>query len=214
MIQHIMFDFDGTLADTKEGIIKSMHYAFDQLHISRVEEKIIADTIGPPLEEMFSIFLKTQDHELIQRGVELFRKRYRVKGVRELELYPAVKETLEKLKAEGKKLYIVTSKPEVFVRQICKEYDIINHFTDITGVSTQAISLSKGKRMRLLMEQHGFTRENAVMVGDRPEDARAAAENSIRCIGMSYGYSTEHDLRQAGCDKIGNGFEQIIELID
>lgn len=213
MIQHIMFDFDGTLADTSEGIIKSMHYAFDKLDIPRVDDNTVANMIGPPLEEMFSKLLDTNDKEYIKQGVVYFRERYSVQGVRELKLYPGVEDTLKKLNTSGKKLYIVTSKPEVFVKKICEEYGILDMFTDITGVSTRMTSLSKGKRMKILMEKFNITPDNAVMVGDRPEDVNASFENQVRCIGMLYGFSNEQDLMQAGCIGIGRNIEQIIEFI-
>lgn len=213
MIQHMMFDFDGTLADTSEGIIKSMHYAFDQLKIPRVEDQAIADTIGAPLEDMFAMLLKIDDEVYIKNCVELFRERYRSKGIQELSLYPGVKETLKQLIRKGKKLYIVTSKPEVFVKQICEANGVLECFLDITGVSLEKVSLSKGQRMKEIMSKYDMTPDNAVMVGDRPEDAIAAKENQVPCIGLEYGFSTKDNLIQAGCVKTGSSFSQLLELI-
>jgi len=213
MTQHIMFDFDGTLVDTSEGIIKSMHYAFDQMGVPRVEDCTIANVIGPPLEKMISILLHTEDNAYIKRAVSLFRERYSIHGVMELQLYPRVVSTLKELKSTGRKLYIVTSKPQIYVEEICRKYDILSCFSGITGVELLGNNLSKGDRMRLLMDKYSITPENAVMVGDRPEDAYAATQNKVECIGIGYGFSNEEDLKGAGCNKVLNYFEQLIEAI-
>ena len=80
-IQHIMFDFDGTLADTSEGIIRSMHYAYDKLHLQHEPDERIQCMIGPPLEEMFSLLLHTEDGNYIKEAVTYFRERYAEQGV-------------------------------------------------------------------------------------------------------------------------------------
>lgn len=214
MIQHIMFDFDGTLADTSEGIIRSMHHAFDKLGVPRIKDSQIADSIGPPLEEMLKKLLGTDNQEYIKNGVTFFRERYSTQGLKELSLYPYVSQTLLQLQSKGKCLYIVTSKPEVFVRQICEEFGILNYFTDITGVSVNEPSLSKSKRMQLLMVKHRIDSDSAIMVGDRPEDAEAAAANHVACIGMTYGFGREEELSHAGCRSLEDSITNLITLFE
>ncbi len=213
MIQHIMFDFDGTLADTSEGIINSMHYAFDKLGVPRIKDSEIADSIGPPLEEMLKKLLRTDNQEYIRNGITFFRERYGIQGLKELKLYPDVYHTLLQLQSKGKSLYIVTSKPEVFVKQICEKFGILSFFTDITGVFVNESSMSKGKRMQLLMEKHEIDPTSAIMVGDRPEDAEAAAVNHVACIGMTYGFGREAELNMAGCTSLSDSITQLIGLI-
>ena len=209
-IQHIMFDFDGTLADTSEGIIRSMHYAYDKLHLQHETDTKIRSVIGPPLQEMFSVLLHTEDKEYIKEAVTCFRERYAKQGVKELCLYPQVKATLRSLQEKGFKLYIVTSKPEKFVHEICGEQKIKEYFTAITGVSTETQSLSKTERMRELMETYGITKENGIMVGDRPEDARASHYNSVVCIGVTYGFGKREELKDAGCVKQLDEFSDLL----
>lgn len=205
-IEHIMFDFDGTIADTSEGIIRSMHYAYDKLHLQREPDEKIQSIIGPPLEEILSTLLHTEDEDYIKKAVVYFRERYAEKGVRELCLYPQVKQTLCKLKEKGIKLYMVTNKPEKFAYDICSEQKIKEYFTAITGVSLEKRSLSKSERMRLLMEEYGITKENGIMVGDRPEDVYAAEKNRIVCIGVAYGFGKKEELEEAGCQCVLNNF--------
>ena len=79
--KHIMLDFDGTIADTSEGIVRSMHYVYDRIGLERENEETIRSTIGPPLEQMLAILLKTDDKEYIKKCVVLFRERYAEKGI-------------------------------------------------------------------------------------------------------------------------------------
>ena len=213
-IQNIMFDFDGTLADTSEGIIRSMHYAYDKLHLQHEPDERIQCMIGPPLEEMFSLLLHTEDGNYIKEAVTYFRERYAEQGVKELCLYPEVKQSLRNLSERGYKLYIVTSKPEKFVHTICMEHCIKEYFTAVTGVSTEKRSLSKAARMHELMELYGITKENGIMVGDRPEDVHAAQKNGISCICVSYGFGKAEELSKAGCTDILNGFGELLYAVE
>lgn len=212
-IEHIMFDFDGTLADTSEGIIRSMHYAFDRLQAEREKDETIRNMIGPPLEEMFEALLHTRDGAYIKKAVTYFRERYAKEGVRELSLYPGVIETLSALRAKECRLYIVSSKPQRFVQEICREHGIDVYFSGVTGVSTEEKSLSKAERMGILMRDHGITADNGIMVGDRPEDAKAAAKNGVSCVGAAYGFGRREDLEQTGCAYVIDELQGLLQLI-
>lgn len=211
--KHIMLDFDGTIADTSEGIVRSMHYVYDRIGLERENEETIRSTIGPPLEQMLAILLKTDDKEYIKKCVVLFRERYAEKGIEELCLYDGVKETLQELSESGKKLYIVTSKPEEFVIEICRKQGIYGYFTAFTGVSKIKISPSKSERMAILMNAYGITSDNGVMVGDCPPDAVAAAANNVECIGALYGFGKKSQLMEKGCEKFINRFSELKSLL-
>lgn len=214
VVKHIMFDFDGTIADTSAGIINSMHYAFDKLGIKRKNDEKIRNTIGPPLEQMFEMLLESNDGVLINKGVKLFRERYAERGVDELFLYKGVRETLSELYLADKKLYIVTSKPEDFVIKICQKQDIFKYFTGFTGVSKTKISPSKTERMRMLMDKYTINAECSIMVGDGLPDAAAASANNVECIGALYGFGTQQQLVSKGCKKFINCFSELLDYVE
>ena len=207
--KNLFFDFDGTIADTSEGIIKSMHYAFDKLHLGELSDERMRTLIGPTLEEIFEILTGNSDEEFLREAVKTFRERYSVQGVKELCLYPGVEETLRKLCDDGHKLYIVTSKPELFTKQICEEHGILKYFAGVTGTATDKRSLTKAERMGLLMEAEGISRDDVVMVGDRPEDARAAKANDVRCIGAAFGFGQVDELLACGCVEVIDAFDEL-----
>jgi len=213
MINNIIFDFDGTLVDTSEGIIKSMHYAFDKLNIPRVTDQEIRGVIGPPLPRMLEILLKTNDDELVLKCTNYFRERYSNDGLRELEMYPGVSETLINLYEEDINLYIVTSKPHMFVIDITEKLQMINYFKDISGIMINGKDLNKANRIERLVNKHELIKEETIMVGDRCEDIIAAKYNDIKCIGVNYGYGKNKDLLEEGACLTINSLKDILNYI-
>lgn len=213
MIRNILFDFDGTLVDTSEGIVKSMQYACDCLGYDNVRDEIIRKWIGPPLQEMLQRILSTGNDDEIRNGIRLFRERYEKFGIVETSLYPYVQENLQKMKSKGIRLFIATSKPEAFVEKISKRYDIIDYFDEISAVKMHGTSPSKTERIGCLMKKHKMYPENTIMIGDRHEDAEAASANLLRCIGVSYGYDDINNLKKYGCWKIVGTFHEIYETV-
>ena len=213
MIKNVLFDFDGTLADTSEGIIKSMHYAYDCMGYEHLSNEEIRTAIGPPLQEMFRQLAGIEDDAEIEMCVKFFRERYSKEGVTETELYPHVQEGLAILREAGKRLFIVSSKPEIFVERIGTRYGIAELFDEISAAPAVGKASSKTIRMGNVMRKYEMSAEDTVMVGDRHEDAEAAAANGIRCIGAAYGFDEAAVLRNCGCWKICDSFREICELI-
>ena len=214
MIKHVLFDFDGTIADTSEGIVKCMHYAFDALGIDRTTDEAIRRIIGPPLEEMFQELLSTDDRRRIDRSVKLFRERYANEGIREMALYDDMRGVLYELAEKGLQLYIATSKPERFVREICEEHELDKLFVDISGVTVSGKSKSKSLRIGDLKEKYSMLSDEAVMVGDRAEDVEAAKNNGLECIGVLYGFGAKRDLNKAGCRYYAASATELVERIE
>ena len=106
----ILFDLDGTLTDSGEGIMKSAVYALSHYGIDAPSEAELRTFVGPPLTESFARFGVPQDQ--LTKAVEIYRSRYIPIGRFENTPYPGIRELLEKLKADGHRLYVATSKPE------------------------------------------------------------------------------------------------------
>lgn len=213
MYSDIFFDFDGTIVDTSEGIVKSMNHAFIQMNLPQLTFEEIRKTIGPPLPEMFRILLKMDDQKLIQLGVTEFRKRYGVEGLIELEIYKGVLEMLQTLKHSGKRLYIVTSKPTEYIYILLKSFQIDDLFDDVTGVSLNGESHDKSERLKQLIQKHHLDKQNSVMVGDRPEDVAAAKYNNVESLAVSYGFGSFDDLQKAGAEQIVDSVEKLLIVL-
>lgn len=209
----IIFDFDGTLVDTSLGIINCMHYAFDKLKKERLDDEVIQQTIGPPLNKMFEILFNSTDEVLISEAVFHFRERYAKEGLIELKLYPDVIELLQNLKVSNKNIFIVTSKPTYYTEMILKNLKIKQFFNDINGVELHQKSLSKSERLTNLINEKRLNKKSIVMIGDRQEDIFAAEANNIFSIGVTYGFGIKEDLQKAGASKILNNIIEINQFL-
>ena len=131
-MKYILFDLDGTLTDPKEGITKSFQYALK--HMGIVEENLDAleKVIGPPLKDSFVEFYGMKEDDALE-AVEKYRERFKTIGMYENEIFDGIKEMLEKLQKEGFLLAIASSKPTVFVEQICEHFEIKQYFHHIVG---------------------------------------------------------------------------------
>lgn len=213
-MKNIIFDFDGTIVDTSEGIVKSIHYAFERLNIHKITDQEIRAIIGPPLRDMLELLLKTQDEELIASGIRFFRERYGNEGLRELELYKGVRETLQILYKNNFNLFIVTSKPYIFVLHILQELGIRHYFKDISGVKMNGKDLDKITRLGQIISKYDLLNKQTIMIGDSCEDIIAAKLNHIRSLGVEYGYGKKEDLLKQGAYKTVKCFQDIVTILD
>jgi len=213
MITNLFFDFDGTLADTSEGVVNGVQFAFDKAGIARTEHETISGLIGLPLANMFELLWNTKDETLIANGVKWFREYYAEHGVYEACLYEGTQEMLQRLKDCGYVLDIVSSKPVKFIEDISARLGIADYFTHVSGVGMVVRSLSKAERMKSFIEEYGLDAQSVVMVGDSTQDVVAANFNNVRCIGVTYGFGTKDDLVEAGAWKLAETPIEVAEIL-
>lgn len=196
---HIFFDLDGTLADSKEGITNSISSALAHYGIT-ADDALLSKCIGPPLRESFTRFFNFTEDD-VDEVIRLFRKYYAESGVFESSLYDGVREMLEALRAEGKELILATSKEEDFARQILDNFKITHLFSFVSGADLDSGRLSKGAVLRHVLDNHKIESLNrCVMVGDREHDVDGAHKIGITCASVLYGYGSKQELQEAGAD--------------
>lgn len=211
MKKSILFDLDGTLTDSGEGILNSAAYALEQLGLpvpSREEMRVF---VGPPLHETFMKFGVAP--ELASEAVRLYRVRYIPIGKYENHPYPGIRELLESLQRQGHKLYVATSKPEGMSIDILNHFDLAKYFTRICGASMDASRTAKDAVIAYLMEQTGEA-DNMVMVGDTHFDVLGAKAHGIPCIGVSWGYGLVEDMEKAGAAAIAHDTAELFTLLE
>lgn len=211
--KHVFWDFDGTIADTSEGIVCCVHYAFDQLGIERPKEEKIRKNIGPPLRKIMEMLLCSTEEYLIDEAVLLFRERYSDKGWREMKLFDGVRDTLKELSGKGKKNYIVTLKPQKFVDIIVDDLNIRTFFEDILGDDLSSSVHNKSSFIKELLEKHSIDAKDAVMIGDRAEDCLSAKKNGLDTIGVTYGFDTLENLKRCGNDILVSSAFELMEIL-
>lgn len=214
MYKAILFDLDGTITESGEGIMKSVQYALEKIGKPENDLQKLRVFIGPPLIEQFMKYA-SMDISDAKLCVEYFRERFSTKGIYENKLYPNVEYVLKSLKDSGYDLAISSSKPEFFVLQILENFQIKNYFDEIVGSTLDEKRTEKSdviyetlKRMDLL-----DNRESVLMVGDRKHDILGAKSQNIDCIGVSYGYGSIAELKDSNPVNIIHSIDEILEIL-
>ncbi len=210
MQKTILFDLDGTLTDSGEGIINCAILALEHFGLPIPSRETLRVFVGPPLHESFIRFGVPADKA--EEAVEVYRSRYIPIGKFENTPYPGIRELLEKLKAEGHKLYVATSKPEQMSIDILEHFDLAKYFDRICGASLDTSRTDKAAVIAYLQELTG-KQEHTIMVGDTKFDVIGAKKHGIPTIGVSWGYGTVEDLRNAGAAAIAHSMEELYTLL-
>lgn len=204
----VLFDLDGTLINSEEGITKSVQYALKSFDIEEPDLAKLKCFIGPPLELTFQEKYHFSKEEA-WKAVEKYRERYHVKGIIECCPYDGVEEVLKSLKEKGYLLAVASSKPEETCKTILKFFSLEQYFDMIVGATMDGKISTKQQVLEELgrrMADKQIEKSQMCLIGDTRFDAIGAGEFGIDCIGVSYGFGTREELKAAGavciCDHI------------
>ena len=195
---YYLFDFDGTIADTGEGIRRSAAYALERMGRPVPEEAVLDRFIGPPLQDSFIEYCGMDDAEA-DEAVGHFRERYRETGLYESRLYPGIAALLRALHERGAHVAIASAKPTVLLRRLAAHYGIDRWLDAISGTGPERHSADKRDLLMAALPE-GADPARACMAGDRCFDIEAAAALGMCAVGADYGYSVEGELAGAGAD--------------
>ena len=208
----ILFDLDGTLTDSGEGIMNCAVHALKHFGIPTPTEKELRTFVGPPLLESFARFGVPNDK--LEEAIKVYRQRYLPIGKNENHPYPGIRELLERLNAEGHKLYVATSKPENTSIEICDHFDLSKYFVKVCGASSDNDRSRNTKEavIAYLLEECGRD-DNIIMVGDTPYDVLGAKVHNIPTIAVTWGYGLVDDMMAAGAVGIANTMDELYDLL-
>ncbi|MBL1228891.1 HAD family hydrolase [Enterococcus sp. BWB1-3] len=193
----ILFDLDGTLTDSGEGILNSVTYALEKMEMEVPKQSELFPFIGPPLKESFIKKFELTEKDA-DKAVQYYREYFREKGLFENVVYEGVQELLETLRDKGCQLYVATSKPEEFARKILDYFDLSGYFKEIYGASMDSSRTKKADVIHYALENGMIERKRALMIGDREHDILGAEENGLPGLGVLYGYGDAEELMKAG----------------
>lgn len=199
MLQNILFDLDGTIVDSGEGIMNALRYSYQKENLPVPLENVLRKFIGPPLVESFQKYSDIiPNSDLSQSLLADFQEFYNEKGWQQLSLYPQIIELLTKLQQKGCKAYIATAKPEPFAKKIISHLQLDNYFQGIYGADLSE-TMHKSDVIATAIRQAQLTDlQTTVMIGDRDTDVIGAAANNLKTIGVLYGFGTQEELENAG----------------
>lgn len=211
--EYLLFDLDGTLTDPKEGITKSVQYALRAFGIETEDLDLLCRFIGPPLKDEFMEYYGF-DEEDAKQAVSVFREYFEDKGLYENMAYDGIGDVLASLRQKGKKLYVASSKPEIFVRKILKHFNLDVFFTFMGGADLEETRVKKADVIRYVLEENRITDlDQVVMIGDRKHDILGAKETGIASIGVLYGYGSREELMEAGADGLAETIYDLRNLL-
>ena len=210
--RYILFDLDGTLTDPKEGITKSFQYALKHFGI---EEELcnLEKFIGPPLHDSFRDDYSFDD-EKVEEAVAKFREYFAETGIFENKIFPNVKNVLEYLKNQDKKILLATSKPTVFAERILKHFEIDDYFHYVGGSNLDG---SRSEKDEVISHVLDFCNINSmdeiIMIGDRKYDVLGAKKIGVDSIGVLYGYGDLEELKEANPNYIIENIEELKNIL-
>jgi phosphoglycolate phosphatase len=209
LIPALIFDLDGTLTDSKPGILGCLREVLDARKMSDCGP--LDRFIGPPVEQWAAELLPHGSAEDRTALASDYRACYDRVGWSNNSVYPGVAGMLEQLHSGGFPLYVCTSKHEHFAVRILEEFGIAQYFNAIYGDRIDYASHSKSDLLALILSRHAIDRASVWMVGDRSFDIDAAHSNGIRCLAAAWGYGTPEELAQA--DAVAATPVEVMEIV-
>lgn len=193
----VLFDLDGTLLDTSEGIFYSVRYAEKMMELNPVDDTVLRNFVGPPPKQMY---METYgiDEAVATEATRFHREYGRTRAIYENSLYPGLTELLSLLRNSGVKTGVATLKSQNIAEHVLRIADIFEMFDVVVGMNEDE-SLSKADTIRICQEITGI-KDHTVLVGDSSYDMEGARAATIDFIGVTYGFGFEDD------DKIDYGF--------
>lgn len=208
---HILFDLDGTIIDSSEGIFNSINYAMKKLVKEELSLEVLKTFVGPPLQDSFERIGLSEENAAL--AVTYYRELYSTEGIYQAKPYDEIEKTLAEL-SKCQKLYLATSKPEFFAKKILEHLGFTEYFTGIYGADLEGLRIAKADVIAYALRNAKLEdKETIVMIGDREHDILGAKINSVDSIGVLYGFGSQKELSQAGADEIIEKPEELLSLV-
>jgi phosphoglycolate phosphatase len=209
----LLFDLDGTLTDSREGIVRCMQYGLAQLGAAVPPADQLRQYVGPPLAGTFATLLGTSDESRIEAAIAAYRQRFEPIGMFENAVYPGIREALTELAAAGHHLCVVTAKPHVYARQILEHFDLAKLFGAVYGPELGLRGFSKESLIREACASENIVPARTVMIGDRADDIIGAKRNGLCAIGVTWGFGDRAELEAASPDYLVASSEELVQCI-
>ena len=211
MIKYVLFDFDGTVYDTADGITKSIRWALNKRGMD-AELQELRKFVGPPLAEKFMEVYGFGEKDALEM-VRVFRERYAPVGIFESAPFPGIRELLLSLKAAGLVTGVATSKPQNMAEELIERSGLTDCFDIVVGSFIGPNNDKKWEILTRAMEALGASKEDTVLVGDTKYDVAGAKICGIPSIGVRWGYASPGELEEAGADIIFDSMKELEEFL-
>jgi len=196
----VLLDLDGTLVDSQPGIVASCLAALRALGHDPGEALDIS--IGPPLEDILQALLRAYGDDRIEQAVAAYRQHYGETGLLGSEPYPGICGALQDMRRAGLRIYLATSKREVFARKILENLKLAAYFDGIYGSVPGGELDHKPELLAHILSERDICASHSLMVGDRRHDIVGAHAVKMRGLGALWGFGSREELEAAAADQL------------
>lgn len=217
MYKYVFFDLDGTITEPEEGIINGVLFALSKFGITVEDRTTLYPYIGPPLRDSFRDYhgLSEEDTE---QAILYYREYYSTKGIYQNDIMPGMEQAFQTLRQHGCHLYVATSKPELYAKQILQHLKLDGYFDIIAGSTFDKARDTKAAVIEYLItgiaaDQVKPSFDEIIMVGDRKFDVIGARAFGIDTIGVLFGYGSKEEFEACDCRYVAADAEEMVQMI-
>ncbi len=207
----ILFDLDGTIFDSGEGICEGVKYAAEKLGFFVPDMETRKKFVGPPLRQSFKKYCGLHDNEA-EDALGAYREYYSVYGLHKCTPYDGIEKLFIYLRDNGYKLFVATAKPTEYTKIMLDDWSFSGYFEEIIGASMDKSMDSKGKIIKYILDKTKKPDE-ILMIGDTEYDIMGAKQNSIKSLAVTYGYGNIESLISAKPDFFADSVRDIYNYI-
>jgi phosphoglycolate phosphatase len=211
--RNVIFNLDGTLIDSRPGILAGIRHALAQLGHDLPSNIPLDWAIGPPLEEVMARLLEPCGDDRINQAVSHYRDHYGGVGLFFARPYEGISKLLRGMRTAGQSLFVGTSKLAPFAITVLEHFCLAEHFAGIYGAEADGRFSSKTDLIRHILNERRLDPRETVVIGDREHDIFSARANGVEVISVTYGYGTVAELLAAGADVLCNTPSRLRELV-
>lgn len=209
--RNIIFDFDGTLTDSREDIAGAQLWVLGQLGVRHYRPEDIYPHIGKPLQETFTLLLPPALHHRIPEAAQLYSEYYPTRALQTTQLFPGVRETLEELTRLGKRLAVASTKRGAGILRATEHFGITRFFVQLQG-SDGLLYKPDPSIINKIIDDQKWDRRETIMVGDTDNDVLAGQRAGIATCGITHGSLTEEELRKFSPDFIIHALPDLLGI--
>ena len=194
----VLFDMDGTLADTSRGVFRCFRLVFDTFGIEVDPGFSLRKCIGPPIDFSFRNYFGMSEDD-IKRAEKVFREEYVSRGVYECEPFAGMADCVKKVKDKGFITTVASSKPEVMCKKILEQFGMTDLFDVVAGaIPERGINTKEEVLLDLFDRLSGVDKQDMLLIGDSIFDAEGANLTGIKCLAVEYGFGDADDMIKMG----------------
>lgn len=213
MTKIAIFDFDGTIADTNKGILKTYQETLRRLGLPNEPDDKITAAIGLPLRGVLKAISAGMTDELAEQGAKIYRSIFNDIAVPHITLFPGVKETLEAIRSRGMKLAIATSRGNDSLRFLAEHLGITGMFDGMFGEECVSNHKPAPDLVNLILETYGISKDEAIVIGDTTFDIGMGNAAGCRTCGVTIGNHSREKLLTAQPTYIVDSFSEVLEVL-